>query len=192
MIINELNQCITQSLIEREPMNIYPEIAISKEQHDAITILRNKLFPDHQVARSYYKQLPCMRALKYIGSQLVGYMGLDYRVVAVGEDVYKVLGVIDFGVDPLFQRQGIGTAMLSGLSDYTSTKDVDFITLLADLHDFYCANGYQQVEAMSSWLRIDEHKNYGVAVEQINDLYIKPIRGKRWAGGHLDWLGYRY
>ncbi len=46
-------------------MDIYPEIELSKEQHNSIEVLRNKSFPEHQVTRSYYKQLPHMRALKY-------------------------------------------------------------------------------------------------------------------------------
>ncbi|MCC4219269.1 GNAT family N-acetyltransferase, partial [Vibrio parahaemolyticus] len=44
-------------------MDIYPEIELSKEQHNSIEVLRNKSFPEHQVTRSYYKQLPHMRAL---------------------------------------------------------------------------------------------------------------------------------
>ncbi|MCZ6377234.1 GNAT family N-acetyltransferase, partial [Vibrio parahaemolyticus] len=46
--------------------------------------------------------------------------------------------------------------------------------------------------SLSSWLRIHEHKNYGVAVDQVDDLYVKPISGKTWAVGHIDWLGYMY
>ncbi|EHH1028277.1 GNAT family N-acetyltransferase [Vibrio parahaemolyticus] len=96
-------------------MDIYPEIELSKEQHNSIEVLRNKSFPEHQVTRSYYKQLPHMRALKYRDDQLVGYMGLDYRVVSVGDEIYKVLGVSDFCVEQSSQRNGIGTDMLSQL-----------------------------------------------------------------------------
>ncbi|HAS6726905.1 TPA: GNAT family N-acetyltransferase [Vibrio parahaemolyticus] len=173
-------------------MDIYPEIELSKEQHNSIEVLRNKSFPEHQVTRSYYKQLPHMRALKYRGDQLVGYMGLDYRVVSVGDEIYKVLGVSDFCVEQSSQRHGIGTAMLSQLSEYASSKDVDFIILISDLDAFYTANGYLHLSSLSSWLRIHEHKNYGIAVDQVEDLYVKPISGKTWAVGHIDWLGYMY
>ncbi|HHF3111303.1 TPA: GNAT family N-acetyltransferase [Vibrio diabolicus] len=173
-------------------MDIYPEIELSKAQHNAIEALRNKSFPEHQVDRSYYKQLPHMRVLKYEGDHLVGYMGLDYRVVRVGDEIYKVLGVSDFCVESTLQRQGIGTTMLSQLSEYASTKDVDFIILVSDLDRFYVANGYVCLNSLSSWLRVHEHKNYGVAVEQVDDLYVKPISGKIWAVGHIDWLGYMY
>ncbi|HHC7361176.1 N-acetyltransferase [Vibrio parahaemolyticus] len=119
-------------------------------------------------------------------------MGLDYRVVSVGDEIYKVLGVSDFCVEQSSQRNGIGTAMLSQLSEYASSKDVDFIILISDLDAFYTANGYLRLSSLSSWLRIHEHKNYGVAVDQVDDLYVKPISGKTWAVGHIDWLGYMY
>ncbi|BEI25341.1 GNAT family N-acetyltransferase [Vibrio fluvialis] len=173
-------------------MEIYPEIELSKKQHDEIEALRNRSFPDYQVARSYYKQLPHMRAVTYKDGQLVGYMGLDYRVVAVGEEIYKVLGVIDFCVDVTYRGQGIGSEMLSQLSVYASDKNVDFIMLISESHEFYAARGYQRRESLSSWLRLHEHKNYGVAVERNDDLYIKPISGKSWAAGLVDWLGYMY
>lgn len=173
-------------------MDIYPEIELSQQQHAEIEALRNQSFPDHQAPRSYFKQLPHMRALKYQDNQLVGYMGLDYRAVSVGDSVYKVLGIIDFCIDDVYQGEGTGTAMLSHLADYASTKAVDFIILISDLHGFYTANGYQRVESINSWLRLHEHKNYGVAVEQVDDLYVKPISGKNWSVGPLDWLGYMY
>ncbi len=52
-------------------MKIYPEIELSRSQHDEIELLRNQSFPEHLVARSYYKQLPHMRALSYQEGQLV-------------------------------------------------------------------------------------------------------------------------
>lgn len=145
-------------------MDVYPEIELSKEQHNAIEVLRNKSFPEHQVARSYYKKLPYIRALKYKDDQLVGYMELDYRVISVGDEIYKVLGVSDFCVDLRFQRQGIGNAMLYKLSEYASAKDVGFIILISDLDDFYAANGYLRLNSRSPWLLIHEHKNYGIVV----------------------------
>jgi predicted N-acetyltransferase YhbS len=173
-------------------MDITPEINLTKLDHKAIKELRNQSFPEHQADRSYFKQLPHMRALEYQSDKLVAHMGLDYRVVGVANDAYKVLGIIDFCVDKAFQGQGIGSSMLSQISEYAKKKDVDFIILISELHDFYTANGYQRINATNSWLRLHEHRNYGVAIDQIDDLYIKPISGKSWAVGHVDWLGYMY
>ena len=173
-------------------MDIYSEIDLSTKQHREIQTLRNKSFPEHQVDRSYYEQLPHMRGLKYLDGTLVGHMGLDFRVVSVGEEVYKVLGVVDFCVDRALQGQGIGTSMLSQLSGYVETKDVDFIILISELNDFYTKKGYRRIDALSSWLRLHEHKNYGVTAEKIDSLYVKPVGDKNWRGGSVDWLGYLY
>ncbi|CAM2860982.1 Acetyltransferase [Vibrio rarus] len=84
-------------------MDIVYEIDVTEDQHKSIGILRSHSFPEHQVERSYYKQLPHMRALQYKGDTLVGYLGLDHRVINVGGEVYRVLGVIDFCIAEQFQ-----------------------------------------------------------------------------------------
>ncbi|EHZ2652376.1 GNAT family N-acetyltransferase [Vibrio vulnificus] len=173
-------------------MKIVYEIDVTKEQHDAIESLRNQVFPDHQANRSYYKQLPHMRALQYENNILVGYLGLDYRVIKVGDEVYNVLGIIDFCVAEQWRGKGIGSLMLSEVSSFAQGKAVDFIMLISELDEFYRKQGYSKVEGIHSWLRLHEHTNYGVAVEHIDELFIKSISGKQWANGHVDWLGYMY
>ncbi len=65
-------------------MDFHPELEITQAQHAAIQTLRNKSFPEHQVTRFYFKQLPRLRALKYCDSQLIAHMELDYRAIRVG------------------------------------------------------------------------------------------------------------
>lgn len=176
-------------------MNIIHEIDVTPEQHQAIEQLRNSAFADFQVSRSYYKQLPHMRVLCYSsdetqGNELAGYMGLDYRVIRVGDEVLKVLGVIDLCVAK--QGQGLGSQMMTELAEYAQSKDVDFIILMSELDAFYSKLGYQRVASMQSWLRIHEHTNFGVAVDHIDELYVKPVGKKTWPAGHVDWLGYMF
>ncbi len=173
-------------------MDIIYEIDVTKAQHKSIEILRNLSFPEHQANRSYYKQLPHMRALQFEGDILVGYLGLDYRAIKVGDEVYKVLGIIDFCVAEQWRGKGIGSLMLSEVSSFAEAKNVDFIVLISALESFYQRQGYSKVEGTHSWLRLHEHTNYGVAVEHIDNLLIKPISGKQWGNGHVDWLGYMY
>lgn len=173
-------------------MKIVYEINVTEKQHKEIMMLRNQSFPKHQVSRSYFKQLPHIRALQYEGDVLIGYLGLDYRVIKVGNEVHRVLGVVDFCVAEHYRGQGLGTFMLSEISLFSEGKGVDFIILLSELQSFYSARGYIQVKETNSWLRLHEHTNYGVAVEHVDELYIKPMSAKTWGGGHIDWLGYMY
>lgn len=173
-------------------MKIIPEIDLTAEEHDLISELRNDSFPEHQVPRSYYKQLPHYRCVEYEREVLVGYMGLDYRAVGVGGSNFKVLGVIDFCIKKEHRGAGLGSSMLLSLAEYAERKDVDFIILISDLDELYLKNGYLKMSASHSWLRLNEFKNYGVAHEPIDEFYVKPISGKDWVEGHVDWLGYMY
>ena len=179
----------------KKDSKIIPEINIDKATHILIQDLQNDSFPNDKVNRSYYKQLPHYRMLKFNNDQLIGYMGLDYRVIRAGKSIYKTLGIISFCVHKDFRGKGIGTTMLSELSQYAKTKDVDFIILLSNLKAFYTSRGFQEISICHSWLRIDEHKNYGIGHEAFNDgdeLFIKPIHGKEWEAEHMDWLGYMF
>jgi predicted N-acetyltransferase YhbS len=173
-------------------MEILPEIELDESTHLAIQELRNASFPDAKVKRSYYKQLPHYRVLKYENRKLIGCGGLDYRAIRVGNEVYKVLGVMDLCVREDKRGQGIGTSILSELSDYAKKRDVDFIILVSDNDNFYIHNGFYQIKTHNSWLRIDEHKNYGVAFEKLDDLYVKPVGDKVWKSDYVDWLGYMF
>ncbi|CAH6923727.1 GNAT family N-acetyltransferase [Vibrio chagasii] len=173
-------------------MEVISEIEVSKEQNQAITTLRNSAFPEHQVQRSYYKQLPHMRALQHHEGQLVGYLGLDYRMINVGGHAFKVLGVIDFCIAEDVRGKGLGSTMLSELDAYAKERDVDFIILISELHSFYSSHGYNRVVAVHSWLRLNEHLSYGIAVEEVDELYVKSISGVSWPSGKVDWLGYMY
>ncbi|AYO11710.1 GNAT family N-acetyltransferase [Vibrio campbellii] len=173
-------------------MKIKPELELTQEEHQAIMTLRNAAFPDHQSAHSYYKQLPHYRALEFQGSKLIGYMGLDYRVMNLNGEPIRVLGIIDLCVDTDFQGKGVASAMLNTVTEYAKDKDVDFIALMADDPSLYLKNGFQGLEVEASWLRIHEHKNYGIAEERLNDFYVKPLRDQTMIKSGLDWLGYMY
>ena len=169
------------------------EIDMDKSTHELIKDLRNASFPDHTSDNSYYKQLPHIRCLQYNeDEQLVGYMGLDYRVVGVGDEHYKILGIIDFCVSENFRGNGVGTLMLEKLTTFAESKDVDFIILMSDKKYLYEKNGFCSQCVPSSWLRLHEYKNYGVAFEYLDDLFVKATGSKKWSKGHVDWLGYMF
>lgn len=174
-------------------MQIIHEINLDKNTEKLITELRNNCFPDFTIDRSYYKQLPHIRCLQFDEAELIGYMGLDFRVISVGETPIKVLGVIDFCVSNASRSNGIGTQMLNELTEYAKSKNVDFIILMADDARIYLDNGFQHVPNVpASWLRIHEHKNLGIAFEYLDELYIKPVSQRQWQQGHVDWLGYMF
>ncbi len=161
--------------------------------HTDITALRNACFPDHQQDRSYYKQLPHFRYLVYDAHQLVGHMGVDHRVISVGGTVLRIFGVIDLCVAASHRRHGIAQHLLATLTTYAHACTVDFLFLLADDQRVYTHTGFVAVSHYCSWLRIDDHTNYGVAVQALaNEVMVKPIGATAWPDGPIDLLGYRF
>jgi GNAT superfamily N-acetyltransferase len=167
------------------------EFNIEEEAHVQITEIRNCCFPETAKKRSYFKQLPHFRFLAYEGLRLVGQMGVDHRVISVGDSVFKIFGVIDLCVVEEKRGLGIGSSMLQSLAGLAQEKSVDFLFFVADNHQLYLKNGFTLVSNYFQWLRIDEHKNYGVAIEKIdNEILAKKIKDKEWSDEPVDLLGY--
>ena len=169
------------------------EFDISKELHQQITELRNSCFPENSKPRSYYKQLPHFRYLVFIEDTLVAHMGVDYRVIRVGDSVFTIFGVIDLCVEQSYRRRDIASKLLSSLTALAKDKSIDFLFVVVKDNRIYSKNGFYSISNYCSWLRIHEHKNYGVAVEKIqNEFMIKQIGNKQWVDKPIDLLGYMF
>jgi ribosomal protein S18 acetylase RimI-like enzyme len=169
------------------------EFDIEADNHNQITNLRNLCFPENKSNYSYYKQLPHFRYLAFDNNILIGYLGVDHRVISVGSSVFSIFGIIDLCVAPSHRGHGIATHLLTLLSELAEEKSIDFLFLVAEEKKLYIKNGFKVVSNYCSWLRIDEHKNYGVALEKIeNELMIKQIGTKSWINQPIDLLGYMF
>ncbi|WP_261342974.1 GNAT family N-acetyltransferase [Gimesia algae] len=161
--------------------------------HDEITALRNDCFPENSQARSYFKQLPHFRFLAYEDGILVGHMGIDHRMISVGKSVFSIFGVIDLCISSGYRRRGIASEILDQLSALAKAKGIDFLFLVADDHRLYEKNGFRLISTDLTWLKIDEHKNYGVETERIEkELMIKQTGKKVWPDEPVDLLGYLF
>ena len=170
------------------------EFDIPEKIHRQITELRNSCFSAKNAKqRSYYKQLPHFRYLAFAENMLVAHMGVDHRVISLGNSIVSIFGVIDLCVKPSHQGQGIASKILALLTDLAVEKSVDFLFLVADDNRIYLKNGFQSISHYCSWLRIHEHKNYGVAVEKIEeDFMIKQTGNQSWIDEPIDLLGYMF
>lgn len=94
---------------------------------------------------------------------------------------------------PSHRKKRIATEILNLLSELAKEKSIDFLFLVADYKRLYLKNGFEAISSYCCWLRIDEHKNYGVALEKIeNEFMIKQIGTKTWSDEPIDLLGYMF
>lgn len=170
------------------------EFDIIEETHQQITELRNSCFPtENNKPRSYYKQLPHFRYLAFVEDILVAHLGVDYRVIRVGDSVYSIFGVIDLCVKSSHRQQGIASQLLSSLTELAREKKIDFLFVVVKDNRLYLKNSFYNINNYCSWLRIHEHKNYGVAIEKIeNEFMIKQTGDRTWIDEPIDLLGYMF
>ncbi|MGG4104759.1 GNAT family N-acetyltransferase [Paenibacillus lautus] len=145
--------------------------------------------------RIYFKQLPHVRFLAFNQeNQLIGHVGLDYRVMNLNGKPIRVLGVIDLCVSQSARSQGLGSTLLLEIDKFSVGRNIDFTLLFADNMTLYLRNGYKPVKNRCKWLKIDDETQLtnGIGFEAMNELMIKEVGKTDWSKGNLDFLGYLY
>ena len=83
--------------------------------------------------------------------------------------------------------------MIEELFTLGQQKGIDFLYLMATDHRLYEKNKFQVVNELCSWLRIHEHRNFGVAVENLEqEIMIRKVGKRDWPKGPIDLLGYMF
>jgi N-acetylglutamate synthase-like GNAT family acetyltransferase len=121
-------------------------------------------------------------------------MGIDHRVISVGDLVFTIFGIISLCVRPNYQQQGIASKLLTLITELAEEKSIDFLFLVADDNRIYLKNGFKAFTQECHWLGIEDHHNCGVLTETIEeDFMIKQIGTKSWKNdAAIDLLGYMF
>jgi len=173
------------------------EYEISVETSKQLNELLIASFPETEYARrDYFKQLPHYRIIAIENGQVIGQLGIDFRAMNLNGEAVNIFGVIDLCVHLKYRKQGIAKQLMLEMESTAraNSQKVDFLFLVADETEFYEKLGFEKVIITTQWLKINQHINYGLGHEKIEDVsfMIKPISGKKWASGELDYLGYMY
>jgi len=171
----------------------FTEFEISSNIHNKISKLKNKCFPDYKTHRSYYKQIPHFRYLVFEGKKIIGHMGVDHRVILIGETPKYIFGIIDLCIDINFRNKNIASTLLEEITVLGLDSNIDFIFLFTKDNRLYKKNSFKTISAYCSWLRINNHKNFGVGFENIkNEIMIKELGENKWENNPIDFLGYLF
>ncbi|MFD1928837.1 GNAT family N-acetyltransferase [Sporosarcina siberiensis] len=150
---------------------------------------------DYPSDRIYYKQLPHLRfVVSDEENEVIGQVGLDYRVMNLNGNIVNVLGLIDLCVLESRRSEGIGSFILREIDAFCTPKPIDFILLFADDASLYSRNGYVSITTNCKWMQIDEttQTTIGLGHEQVEELMVKSVHGRVWEEGDLDLMGYLY
>lgn len=155
-----------------------------------IARLLSQSFPGYPAERTYFMQLPDFRLLATWDETLAGHLAAEHRVIAVGGTPHRIFGVADLCVEGSFRRRKIGTMLLEFLERMARESRVDFIVLIASERPFYLRNGFRSVGNLCRWLAIEDFQTQMIIQHGLaGDLLIKPISGKVWGKGLVDFMG---
>ena len=143
-------------------------------------------------ARAYFKVPPHLRYVATIGGKVVAQMGVELRVFRVGDEVVRILGVVDLCVDEGERSQGLASRLLRKLEEFGRACRVDFVVLFADDDRLYLRTGWVHVANRCSWVKIDSHRTVGLATNQslADVMMVKAIGSREWPDGDIDLLGH--
>jgi GNAT superfamily N-acetyltransferase len=169
------------------------EFAIEPPAFVRVRDLLQGAFPGYPEDRPYFKLRPQFRYLAWDGETLAGHLGVEHRVIRVGDASLAIFGVIDLCVAPPYQHRSLATQMLRLLEALARETQRDAVVLFADDHRVYAASGYQRIETSCTWMMIDDHRTLGITTRSLgNSMMVKPIALPRWPDGAVDLLGYLF
>lgn len=173
------------------------EFEIAEKTKRELADLLQVCFPDAAYnGNTFFKQLPHYRLLLKDKNKTIGQVAIDYRIMKQNNETVKVFGVVDLAVHPDYRNKGLGTLLMQEYEKLAvkHTHNIDFIFLVTDKPEFYKKLGYKITKLKTTWLKINNGKNYGLGNETVDDCFLmyKPTGSKIWKDGTLDMLGYWY
>jgi predicted N-acetyltransferase YhbS len=127
------------------------------------------------------------------GGELAAQMGVELRVIRVGDSVVRTFGVVDLCVRQKERSRGLAGRLLAEVTELARSCGMDFVILFADDDRLYSRNGWVRAGNLCSWVKIHDHSMLGLATaEDTHSLMVKVIGQQAWPEGHVDLLGHLF
>jgi hypothetical protein len=180
---------------DSEPVTVIrlPEAEIGADLGRQLQRLLQACFPGYP-SRSYFKLPPHFRyvALRSDGV-IAGQMGVEFRIIRVGDDVMRTFGVVDLCVDGSERSRGLASMLLAEVTEFARACEMAFIILFADDDRLYARNGWARVRNRCSWVKIDHHTTLGLARQaDPGVMMVKAVDHCAWPQGDVDLLGHLF
>jgi len=158
----------------------------------ALTALLEQSFPNTFDGRSFFKQEPHNRIIANTPDRLIAQVGIDRRIINVGGNHIKIVGVIDLCVAEDYRNRGIAKALLRAVEN--CSDDREFVVLMADNQAVYTGSGFVSLRpAITKWLAIEDVSSHSVMERDLSDCFMyKSLQNTKWPDGKIDLLGYLF
>ena len=165
---------------------------VNPEQEAKLANLLELCFDGAHEGRTYFKQMPQRRLCAWQDTDLIGHVGIEYRIIHVGDQLLSVVGIVDLCVAPHARRTGLGASLLDR-AEHTG-RGQSFALAMADDTRLYDTQGYQRVnDALVTFLAIDDLRSHSLIERDCSDFFMcKPLSEMQWPRGSIDMLGYLF
>jgi GNAT superfamily N-acetyltransferase len=168
------------------------EAEIGADLSGQVQSLLQTCFPGHP-DRSYFKLPPHFRYLAMTDGAVAAQMGVELRVIRVGDSVVRTFGVVDLCVRRSDRSCGLASRLLAEVTAFARACGMDFVILFADDDRVYIRNGWARVTNRCSWLKIHEHTTLGLAAAtDTGAMMVKAVGERAWPDGDVDLLGHLF
>ena len=169
------------------------EAEIGADLSSLLQSLLQTCFPGYP-SRSYFKLPPHFRYLAMTSSEgVAAQMGVEFRVIRVGDTVVRTFGVVDLCVRESQRSRGLAGRLLDEVTELARSCGMAFIVLFADDDRLYARNGWARVTNRCSWVRIHDHVTLGLARrEDPGAMMVKALGEQAWPEGDVDLLGHLF
>ena len=169
------------------------EAEIGADLRQDLQSILQTCFPGYP-SRSYFKLPPHFRYLASTsGGGVAAQMGVEFRVIRVGDAVVRTFGVVDLCVRESERSRGLAGMLLAEVTEFARSCGMAFIILFADDDRLYTRNGWGRVKNRCSWVRINDHATLGIAWhEDPGVMMVKAIGEQAWPDGDVDLLGHLF
>jgi len=169
------------------------ESGIGQQLKLSISQLLGQSFPGYPSGRIYYRQLPSFRYLASDGDELVGHLAVEHRMINAGGVPASIFGIADHCVAAGWQHRKIGSALLKAAEEDAISGEIDFLVLISSERGFYEQAGFSVEGNICRWVSIGDHVSIGLVQGRLpGSLLVKPLSGKKWGEGVVDFLGYMF
>ncbi len=180
---------------DREGMTVLrvAEAEIGEDLSMGLQSLLEECFPGYP-SRSYFKLPPHFRYVAMAADGVVaGQMGVELRVIRVGEFVVRTFGLVDVCVRGSNQSRGLASMLLAEVTEFARACGMAFVILFADDDRLYARNGWVRVSNRCTWVKIDNHATLGLARKlDPGVMMVKAVGGRDWPAGDVDLLGHLF
>ncbi len=175
-----------------------PEAEIGRDLHASLQGLLGACFPDYP-ERSYFKLPPHFRYVATsdgtvdgtVDGAVEGQLGVELRVIRVGDDILRTFGIVDLCVRDDRRGQGLASRLLAEAMEFAGACEIDFVILFADDDRLYLRHGWCHVDNPLTWVKIHEHSTLGVTrAVGPHAMMVKAVGRRTWPTGEVDLLGH--